>query len=111
MVLQFAVTETEAQQYMDIGVSQDKIDIVPNWISLSEYEELPLKGEFRKQYGMGNDDTIVLYLGRINKIKGIELNWVGGMGIVRQTAYSPKRVSLFSKFTVRLEVFSPHHIK
>lgn len=68
----FAVTKTEAQQYMDIGISHNKIDIVPNGISLSEYEELPPKGDFRKQYGISNDDTIILYLGRVNKIKGID---------------------------------------
>jgi len=51
----------------------DWVEIIPNGIDLSEYENLPKKGEFRKKYGIGNNEKIILYLGRIHKTKGIDL--------------------------------------
>lgn len=68
-----ALTETESEQYMKMGASEDKIEIVPNCIDLSEYRNLPEKGEFRKKYEIKNDEKVILYLGRLNKIKGIDL--------------------------------------
>lgn len=68
-----ALTRTEAEQYMKMGVDKDKIEIIPNGIDLSEYENLPKRGEFRKKYSIGDDEKIILYLGRIHKIKGIDL--------------------------------------
>lgn len=68
-----ALTKTEAEQYKKMGVEEDKIEIVPNGIDLSEYENLPKKGEFRRKYSIRENERIVLYLGRIYKIKGIDL--------------------------------------
>lgn len=68
-----ALTKTEAEQYKKMGVDEDKIEIVPNGIDLSEYENLPKREEFRKRYSIGDDEKIILYLGRIHKIKGIDL--------------------------------------
>ena len=68
-----ALTETEAEQYKSMGVSPDKIEIVPNGIDLAEFENLPERGEFRREYGLGSDQRIILYLGRIHKIKGLDL--------------------------------------
>ena len=42
-----ALNKTEANYYMKMGVDEDKIDIVPNGVKLSEYEILPEKGKFR----------------------------------------------------------------
>jgi glycosyltransferase involved in cell wall biosynthesis len=68
-----ALTNTEAEQYKKMGVNEDKIEIVPNGIDLSEYEKLPMKGEFRRKYSIKDNDKIILYLGRIHKSKGIDL--------------------------------------
>jgi glycosyltransferase involved in cell wall biosynthesis len=68
-----AVTRTEAEQYKSMGVSGDRIEIIPNGVDLSEFDNLPRKGEFRKKYGLPDDQRIVLFLGRINKIKGLDL--------------------------------------
>lgn len=68
-----ALTPTEAEQYKSMGVSEDKIEIVPNGIDLSEFESLPERGEFRKKYGLSDDQKIVLYLGRIHQTKSIDL--------------------------------------
>ncbi|MFC1977601.1 glycosyltransferase [Chloroflexota bacterium] len=68
-----ALTETENGQYRRMGVSQDKIEIVPNGIDVSEFENLQGRGEFRKKYGFNDNQKIILFLGRINKIKGLDL--------------------------------------
>lgn len=68
-----ALTKTEAEQVKTMGVKEDKIAIVPNGINLSEYDNLPKKGEFRKQYSIPDDEKIVLFLGRIDPIKGLDL--------------------------------------
>lgn len=66
-----AVSNIEKQQYLQMGISGDNIEIIPNAIDISEYEELPMKGLFRKKYGIEDDEKIILYLGRIHKSKGI----------------------------------------
>jgi glycosyltransferase involved in cell wall biosynthesis len=67
-----ALTETEAKQYMQMGIDESKICIIPNGINLEEFENLPEKGEFRKKYSIKDSDKIILFLGRIDKIKGID---------------------------------------
>lgn len=68
-----ALTEIEAEQYHKMGVTENKIEVLPNGIDLVRYENLPEKGVFRKKYGIKNNQKVLLYLGRIHKIKGINL--------------------------------------
>jgi len=68
-----ALTKTEANQYFELGANPSKIEIVPNGIRLSEYQQLPETGTFRRKYSIGSNEKIILYLGRIHKIKGIDL--------------------------------------
>lgn len=67
-----AVSNIEKEQYILMGISGDDIEIIPNAIDVSEYAELPMKGIFRKKYGIEDDEKIILYLGRIHKSKGID---------------------------------------
>lgn len=67
-----ALTQTEVQQYLSMGVLKEKIEIVPNGIDLSEYIVLPPKGSFKRKFNIPEDKKIVLYLGRIHKTKGID---------------------------------------
>ena len=68
-----AVTKIEVEQYEKMDVDEDKIEIVPNGIDMSEYDNLPKKGKFRRKYLIGDEEKIILYLGRIHRIKGIDL--------------------------------------
>ena len=69
----FALTEVEKQQYLKMGVSEDKIEIVPLGINLREYNDLPIKGKFKTKYNIDEDNKIILFLGRIHEIKGLDL--------------------------------------
>ena len=55
-----------------MGLPENKIEIIPNGIDLSEYETLPERGKFRKKYGITADEKIILYLGRLHKRKGLD---------------------------------------
>jgi len=68
-----AITKTEAEQYKKMGVDEDKIEIVPNGIDPSQYKNLPKRGRFRKKYGIKDEEKIILYVGRLNESKGIDL--------------------------------------
>ena len=67
-----AITSTEKDHYTQMGLNKEKIEIIPNGINFSEYETLPAKGYFRKKYNL-TDEKIVLSLGRLVKLKGIDL--------------------------------------
>lgn len=69
----FALTEVEKEQYLKMGVDEDKIEIVPLGINLEEYENLPEKGRFRSKFKIADDDKLVLFVGRIHEIKGLDL--------------------------------------
>ena len=69
----FALTEIEKEQYLKMGVSESKIEIVPLGINLEEYADLPEKGRFKSKYGIGENEKLILFLGRIHEIKGLDL--------------------------------------
>jgi glycosyltransferase involved in cell wall biosynthesis len=80
-----ALSVLEARQYKQLfKVPPNRIAIVPNGIDSSVYSKLPLKGVFRKKYNIENDKKIILYVGRINKIKGIDF-------LIRSLSYLVKK--------------------
>lgn len=69
----FALTEVEKEQYLKMGVSKDRIDIVPLGIDINEYNHLPDEGKFKSKHGIGSEERVILFLGRIHEIKGLDL--------------------------------------
>lgn len=69
----FALTEVEKEQYLKMGVDEDKIEVVPLGINLEEYENLPDYGRFRSKFNISDDDNLILFVGRIHEIKGLDL--------------------------------------
>ena len=69
----FALTEVEKEQYLKMGVGEDKIEVVPLGINLEEYENLPDYGRFRSKFNISDDDKLILFVGRIHEIKGLDL--------------------------------------
>ncbi|MFC1948658.1 glycosyltransferase [Chloroflexota bacterium] len=68
-----ALTASEAEQYKRMGARENRIEVIPNGIDLDEFQNLPPRGEFRKHYGLGNDEKTILFLGRLHQIKGIDI--------------------------------------
>lgn len=68
-----AYTPFELEQYKNVGIDEKKINVIPSGIDLSKYLNLPKKGKFRKKFGISENQKIILYLGRIHEIKGIDI--------------------------------------
>jgi len=82
-----ALNHVEAEQYRAMGVPEEKIAIIPNGIDLSEYVNLPPKGAFKKKFNIPENGKIILYLGRIHKIKGIDI-------LIKAYAYMRNKMNL-----------------
>ncbi len=67
-----ACTQAEAQQYQRMGVTKEKIEIIPNGIDTLKYSHLPPESFFKKKFNIQDNKKIILYLGRIHKQKGID---------------------------------------
>lgn len=68
-----ALTKIEAGHYIEMGVPESKIRIVPNAIDLNEFNNLPEKGNFRNKFNISPNDNVILFLGRLHKIKGADI--------------------------------------
>ncbi|OQD58767.1 glycosyltransferase, family 4 [Methanobrevibacter arboriphilus JCM 13429 = DSM 1125] len=69
----FALTNVEKEQYLKMGVKEERIEIIPLGIDIEEYSKLPPKDNFREKYNIGENDKLLLFIGRIHKIKGLDL--------------------------------------
>lgn len=69
----FALSEVEKEQYLKMGILNERIEIVPLGINLKEYEKLPDKGNFKSKYNIDENKKLILFLGRIHEIKGLDL--------------------------------------
>lgn len=66
------LNNTEKKQHIKVGINEKLIKTIPNGINTDEYDNLPKKNEFKKKYGIKNNEKVILYLGRIDKVKGID---------------------------------------
>jgi glycosyltransferase involved in cell wall biosynthesis len=67
----FALTEFEKDQLIKMGVQEEIIEIVPNAVDPQAFSNLPPKGYFKNLFKL-DDDKIVLFIGRLNALKGID---------------------------------------
>lgn len=56
-----------------LGYTPENLVILPNGMRMSDYAPLPAKGTFRKEYGIPDDRKILLFMGRLNIKKGLDL--------------------------------------
>lgn len=56
-----------------LGYRPDNLAIIPNGMQLDEYRQLPPKKLFRQQYGIPESVKMVLFMGRLNIKKGLDL--------------------------------------
>jgi len=66
-----AETEVGASEYLEAGVSKDRIVTLFPPFPVEDYDELPPPGRFRDRFNI-RDKNVILYLGRINWIKGLD---------------------------------------
>lgn len=68
-----AITEEEVKNIKDFGIEDIPIVTIPNGINLQEFQILPPKDELVKLYPELKGKKIILFLGRVHPIKGLDL--------------------------------------
>jgi len=66
-----AIPSEEANQYREYGIDPQKVDVIPNGINPEDFNAED-DSRFRKKHGLG-DRPFVLFMGRLNIIKGPDL--------------------------------------
>lgn len=83
-----ALSSMEAKQYRYMGVPEEKIEVIPNGIDLSKYGNLPSNDVFKKKFNIDEDKKIILYLGRITHVKGINFLMKAYTYLIRNMTYN-----------------------
>ncbi|MEC9293731.1 MAG: glycosyltransferase [Chloroflexota bacterium] len=55
-----------------LGVPREKIEIVRSGVNLDEYSKPTKRTEIRTELGLNQDQHLVLYMGRLRSVKGVE---------------------------------------
>jgi len=65
-------TEEEKFLVKPLGFKAKNV-VSPNSVEISKYDNLPVRGLFRKKYKIDNNQKIILFYGRINFKKGLDI--------------------------------------
>lgn len=66
-----AFSEVEKQQIVSVGIDEDRIRVIPNFIA-GPSNPLPSREEAREKLDFRQDQQVVLYLGRLHPKKGVK---------------------------------------
>lgn len=70
----FCVAETKVgvDEYKEIvpDLPDDQIVVISPPFDTDEFAKLPARGAFRKEYGIADDEHVIMFLGRVHHIKG-----------------------------------------
>jgi glycosyltransferase involved in cell wall biosynthesis len=69
-----ALTPDEIERITKLGASQNKITIIPNAINIEEFEHIPrnAREDFRRKFGIKEDDKVILFVGHLAWNKRVE---------------------------------------
>lgn len=67
-----ATSPMERDQFLEAGADATRIHLLPNGIDAEDYEQLTGPGDFRARYEIPAEVPLVLFLARINRIKGVD---------------------------------------
>ncbi len=68
-----ALTPTVTRDYAALGVPNNKIIEIPNGVDLERFRSEVDRERVRRQYGIADDEVLLLSIGRYHKKKGYEL--------------------------------------
>jgi glycosyltransferase involved in cell wall biosynthesis len=68
-----ATSEHERQELITGGIAKERIGLRRNGLDLDEFHSLPARGELRAKLKMGNNAPLILFLGRLSFIKGLDI--------------------------------------
>lgn len=69
-----ALNNMEREQFLELGGKPEQIAVASHGINVDDYRALPLAdaGTFRRKYNIPANAPLVLFLARLNKIKGVD---------------------------------------
>ena len=67
-----APSEPTMRTWLDAGWCKDRLCVVPNWVDAERFAPSTDRTTLRNQIGLPNDRSILLYVGRLEKEKGIQ---------------------------------------
>jgi glycosyltransferase involved in cell wall biosynthesis len=68
-----AVTSLEAEQFREAGILPERIRVIGNGLDITEFDDLPDPGAFRKTVlGSNADARLLLAMSRLHRIKGLD---------------------------------------
>jgi glycosyltransferase involved in cell wall biosynthesis len=73
------ITDNEKKQFQDYGIDPETVVIIPNGVNTEEFVDND-DDAFRKKYSIGSN-PFILFLGRLNRIKGPDLLLTAFAGI------------------------------
>ena len=68
-----AASEAERTELIEGGIKGEKIVLRRNGLNLNEFKTLPARGAFRAKHGLSEKELLILFLGRLSFIKGLDL--------------------------------------
>lgn len=67
-----ALTDSDRDRLVELGVPDERIDVIPNGIDLNEFKRIS-PGSFREEHGISPDVFLALFVGRLHEQKGVEV--------------------------------------
>lgn len=68
-----ATSSEEMYQFNRFGLDRRKTVLVPNFLDETQFAKLPSGGALRNKLGIGPHEKVLLFLGRLSPIKGLDL--------------------------------------
>lgn len=70
-----ALTPSVMEEYLALGIPEDKVAIIPNGVNTAKFAEIRLKADraaVRRKYGLSEDRLLILTVGRYHPKKGFD---------------------------------------
>ncbi len=67
-----AISRFDAYWYSKLYVPREKIVVVPSCLLWEDYTDVYRDSSFRKTFGISEDSFLILFVGRIDKVKGLQ---------------------------------------
>ena len=77
-----AVSKKEVEYDKQMGADDEKISVIYNGMNIESFKPLPNYGRFRKKFNITG--TMILYLGRINRLKGIDITIMAFSELIKE---------------------------
>lgn len=71
--LLLAQTQNEANDYLTLGAHSNQVKIIPLAEQPPSAIEVAVRGQFREKYHITEDTKLLLFVGRINTLKGLDI--------------------------------------